>query len=96
MNLINQTRYAYLLAVVGVVLMAVMTIYSYVRAMMFRPEFRQGFNSTRQFMNPNGARAGFGFGLTGYLEILAVIIALIGVVWLGLILTKMLSGKKAD
>ena len=96
MDSTGQTKYAYLVTVVGVTLMTVTTIYSYVRAMMFRPTFRQGFNSTRQFMNPNGARAGFGFGLTGYLEILAVIIALIGVVWLGLILTKMLSGKKAD
>jgi hypothetical protein len=91
---IGQTKYAYLVTVVGVALMAVTTIYGYVRAMMFRPTFGQGFNSTRQFMNPNGPRAGFGFGFTGYLGILAAIIALVGVVWLGL--TKTLSGKKAD
>jgi hypothetical protein len=93
---VGQTKYAYLVTVVGVALMAVTTIYGYVRAMMFRPAFRGGFNSTRQFMNPNGAGAGFGFGFSGYLGILAVIIALVGVVWLGLAMMRTLSGKKTD
>jgi hypothetical protein len=90
----SQTKYAYLVTVVGVALMAVTSIYGYLRAMMFRPAFRDGFNSTRQFMNPNGAGTGFAFGFTGYLGILAVIIALVGVVWLGFAMTKTLSGKK--
>jgi hypothetical protein len=63
--------------------------------MMFRPTFRQGFNSTSHFMN-TGPRTGFGFGLTGYVGILALIITVVGVVWLGLTMTKMLSGNRAD
>jgi hypothetical protein len=82
----SQTKYPYLVTAVGVALMAVSEIYSYVRAMMFRAMFRpgagSGFGGGRQF------GGGFGFGLPGVLATIAVIIAIVGIVWLGLALRK--------
>lgn len=56
--------------------------------MMFRPE---GFNGTGSGPSFGGARqfgGGFGFGATNYLVLFALIVAIIGVVWLGLGLRK--------
>jgi len=93
----TQTKYAYLVTLVGVALAAVTTAYnavrSYLISQMFRARpFNPGnftgtqfgtFARSRQFgmINPYG-------GLAGGLLILAVIIAVIGVVWLGLALRK--------
>jgi len=93
----TQTRTAYLVTLIGVVLAAITTVYNVVRsylfAQMFRPRpFNPGnftgsqfgnFTRARQFgmMNPYG-------GLAGDLMILAVVIAVIGVVWLGISLRK--------
>jgi len=90
----TQEKSAYLLTVVGVVLMTITTIYSSVRALMFRAMFRPGgFNGTGGGPGAgfSGARqfgGGFGFGLTNYVTIFALIITIVGVVWLGLALRK--------
>jgi hypothetical protein len=84
---------------IGVVIMAIGEMYGGVRAMMFRAMFRPGgFNGTggpgygyggpRQF-----GGGGFGFGLTNYVVVLGLIIAIIGVVWLGLALRKSSASK---
>jgi hypothetical protein len=75
MNLIRNTRYSYLLAVVGVALMTITTFYGVARAMMIRTTFRGSFSGPRQFGNS--------FGLTNSLTILAIIIAIVGLAWLG-------------
>ena len=95
----TQVKFAYLLTVVGVVLMAITTIYSDVRVLMFRAMFRPGgFNGTGGGYGTGGPGAGFsgarqfgggfGFGITNYVTILGLIIAIVGVVWLGLALRK--------
>lgn len=83
---------------VGVVLATITTLYTAIRSYLFsqmfrsRPPFNPGnftgsqfgnFTRVRQFgiVNPYG-------GLAGDLMILAVVIALIGVVWLGISLRK--------
>ena len=90
--------YAYLVALVGVALAAVATAYNAFRSYMFsqalrsRASFYPGnftrtqfgnFTRTRQFMtvNPYG-------GIVGSLMVVAVVIAIVGVVWLGLCLRK--------
>ncbi len=86
-----------MVTLVGVALASVTTVYNAVRSYLvsqmlrsrpFNPgNFTQtqfgNFTRTRQFgiVNPYG-------GITGGLMILAVIIAIIGVVWLGLTLRK--------
>lgn len=93
----TQTKYAYLVTLVGVVLAAVATAYNAVRSYLFSQMLRSrpfnpgnftqsqfgNFARTRQFVtiNPYG-------GLTNSVMILAVAIAVIGVVWLGLTLRK--------
>ena len=94
----KQTMYAYLVALVGVVLAAVTTAYNAFRSYMFsqmlrsRPPFNPGnftgnqfgnFTRVRQFgnVNPYG-------GIVGNVMVVAVVIAIIGVVWLGLCLRK--------
>ena len=92
----KQTMYAYLVALVGVVLAAVTTAYNAVRSYMFsqvrRASFNPGnftgnqfgnFTRARQFANVNP----YG-GLVGSVMLVAVVIAIIGVVWLGLCLRK--------
>jgi len=93
MSKMSHTKLPYLVTAVGVFLMAVSEIYSYVRTIMFRAMFRPGggyggygsgagFGGGRQFGD------GFGFSLSGILATVAVIVAIIGVVWLGLALRK--------
>jgi hypothetical protein len=93
MDSATQVKSSYLLTAVGVALMAVIAVFDSVRAMMFRPAFRSGFNATRQFANPNGNPMGFGFGFTSGFAILAVVVALVGVIWLGLALRKPAQSK---
>jgi hypothetical protein len=93
----TQTKYAYLVTLVGVALAAVATAYNAVRSYLVSQMLRsRPFNAgnftggayvtfvrTRQFalINPYG-------GLVGGVTILAVVIAVVGVVWLGLTLRK--------
>lgn len=74
-DLVNfeQVKYPYLVAVVGVCLIAATTIYGSIRAMFFRAAFRGGFNGTRQFGNPMP----FGYPITSGLTLLAIIIAIV-------------------
>jgi len=86
-----QTKYPYLLTALGVALMAVTEIYSFVRTMMMRAMFQAGGGYGSYGSGFGGARqfgGGFGFGLTSILTTIAVIVATVGVVWLGLTLRK--------
>jgi len=91
MSDISRSKYPYLVTVLGVGLMAVSELYSFVRAMMFRAMLRpgSGYGGARQF------GAGFGFGSTSILTTLAIIVAIIGVVWLGFALRKTPKATKA-
>jgi uncharacterized membrane protein len=84
----SQTKYPYLVTAVGVGLMAISEVYSFVRAMMFRAMFRPGGGPGAGFAGGRQFGGGFGFGLAGTLTAVAVIIAIVGVVWLGLTLRK--------
>jgi uncharacterized membrane protein len=96
---VSQVKSAYLVTVVGVLLMTITTIYSDVRALMFRAMFRPGgYNGSGGYNGTgvpgagfSGARqfgGGFGFGLTNYVTLLGLIIVIVGVIWLGLALRK--------
>jgi hypothetical protein len=80
----HHLRYAYLVTMVGVVLVAATAIYGVVRTVLLMAAFasRGGFGAGRQFraINP--------FGLGNALTILGVVIAVVGVVWLGLSLRE--------
>jgi hypothetical protein len=96
----KQTKYAYLMTLVGVALAAVATVYSAVRSYVFmqmlrsRPfnlgNFNPGNFTASQFGNYARARSFVGVnpygGFVGGLMMVAVAIAIIGVVWLGLTL----------
>jgi len=92
----QEIKYSYLLSAVGVAIVAITAIYSSVRALLFRRTFPRGdFNATRQFaynatrqMNLVNPAARFQFGLTNDLTILGVIIAVAGLIWLGMALKK--------
>ncbi len=94
----KQLTYAYLVTLLGVLLATITTAYTTIRSMLFaqrrfRPNFNSGnFTATNQFGNFTGARP-FGNvnpygGVINGLTILAVIIAIIGVIWLGICLKK--------
>ena len=73
--------YSYVLTVVGVALMAISTLFGAVRATFARQTFATaGFSNHRFGMNP--------FGLTSALTILAMLITIVGLVWLGLTLRR--------
>ncbi len=71
--------YPYFIALVGVAIFTITTAYSVVRGMLIRETFRAGF-AGRQAVNAGA------FGLTSDVTILAVVIAIAGLVWLGLTL----------
>jgi hypothetical protein len=81
----KQVKYAYLTTLVGVVLTTITTAYTAIRTLMVGQRLRAypsgNFTGTRQFANVNP----YG-GLVNNLTILAVMIAIIGVLWLGLLL----------
>ena len=78
----RQIAYSYVLTVVGVALMATSTLFGAVRATFARKAFAAsaGFSNSRFGMNP--------FGLANALTILAMLITIVGLVWLGLNLRK--------
>jgi len=88
----SQTKYPYIVTAIGVGLMAIGEVYSFVRAMMFRAMFRPGGGSPG-FVGGRQFGGGFGFGLPGILTMLALIIAIVGVVWLGLSLRNTTGTK---
>jgi hypothetical protein len=81
----KEIKYPYMLTAIGICLAAITTIYGLVRTLMFR-------EMARPTGNPGGARQfaenASPFGLMNSLTTLAVIVAIIGVVWLGLTLRK--------
>lgn len=83
----QQIRYSYLVTVVGVVLMAITQGYVVVRAALIggMSASRGGFGN-RQFASVNP------FNWTSSLTILAIIIAIVGLAWLGLALRKSPKG----
>jgi uncharacterized membrane protein len=87
----QQIRYAYLATLLGVVLGTITTAYTAIRSFMVSQRFGSypsgNFTGTRQFgnINPYG-------GFINSFAILAVIIAIVGVLWLGLSLRKSYSG----
>ena len=95
----KQITYAYFITLLGVVLATITTAYTTIRSLIaprrFRPEFNSGNftrTATNQFGNFTGTRQ-FGYvntygGLVNGLTILAVIIAIVGVLWLGISLKK--------
>jgi hypothetical protein len=88
LNNIGQMKNAYWVSVIGVALMAITTAYGAVRAVMIREMLQTagGFGGRRPFgsMNP--------FGLTNGLAVLALIIAIVGLAWLGLAIRKSHEG----
>ena len=95
MSAVPQSKYPYLVTALGVGLMAVSELCSFVRGIMFRAMFqtgasyRSGFSGGRQF------GGGFGFGLPSTLTTIALIVAIVGVLWLGLTLRKSSKPAKA-
>jgi len=90
MSNLSHSKYPYLLTAVGVGLMAVSEIYSYVRTMMFRAMFRPGggYGSGAGFAGGGRFGGGFGIGSPSILTTIALVVAIVGVIWLGLALRK--------
>jgi len=80
MDNVGQIRNGYIVSVIGVGLMVISTAYNAVRAVMIRQMFQAsggaaGFTGRRSFgMSP----------LANGLAILALVIAIVGLVWLGI------------
>jgi hypothetical protein len=96
----SQAKNPYLVTVIGVALMAIGEVVGVVRTMMFRAMMYRpsGFNGTGPGPGQGfggGARfggGGFGFGISNYVIIIGLIIAIVGVIWLGMTLKN--SAKK--
>jgi hypothetical protein len=94
----RQTRYAYLATLVGVVLAAIATTYTTISPFLFGQASRRptsvtpgNFTGPSQFGNFTGAPQLGNMNPGGFANnfaILAVIIAVVGVLWLGLSLRK--------
>ena len=90
----SKVKSPYLVTLIGVVLMAAGEMYSSIRAMMFRAMFHPGgFNGTgggpySGYGGPRQFGGGMGFGLSGIIVDLGLILAIIGVIWLGLELRR--------
>jgi hypothetical protein len=95
----RQIRYAYLATLLGVILATITTAYTTISSFLFRQMPRSqplvtpgNFTGTDQSANYAGAHQ-FGNmtpygGFVNNLTILAVIVAIVGVLWLGLSLRK--------
>ena len=99
----KHLTYAYVVTLLGVLVATITTAYTTVRSMFaqrrFRPNFNSGnFTATNQFGNFTGPRQ-FGYvnpyaGVINGITIVALIIAIIGIVWLGISLKKAQAVKK--
>ncbi len=89
----KQTTSPYLVAVAGVALMTITTVLGAFRSMMARQSFRGNF--TGNFTGGRQFGGGPVFGVVNGLTTVAVIITIIGLVWLGLVLRKSASAPKA-
>ena len=92
-----HSKYPYLVTVLGVGLMAVSELYSYLRGMMVRAMFQSGagYGSGSGFSGSRHFGGGSGFGLPSILTTIALIVAIVGVIWLGLALRKTSKPRKA-
>ena len=72
----------------GVGLMAVIEVYSYVRTIMLRAMFQAGGDYGSGLATGRQFSRGVGFGGTNILTIIAIVVAISGLVWLGLALRK--------
>jgi len=100
-----QIKYAYLVTLVGVAIATITTAYTAIRSFMVSQAFRVSrpfvnpgnFTGARQFGNFTGARQFANVnpvgGFINYLGLVAAIIAIFGLAWLGFALMK--SGKTA-
>lgn len=86
MSNMSQTKFPYLVTALGIGLMAVFEAYSYIRAMMVRTMFQAGGSYGSGFAG--GRHFSGGFGGTSILTTIAIVVAIVGVVWLGLALRK--------
>ena len=84
----SQAKLPYLVAALGVGLMALSEVYSYIRGMMLRAMFQAGGGYGSGFPGGRQFNGGFGFGGTNILNIIALVLAIAGVLWLGLALRK--------
>jgi uncharacterized membrane protein len=84
----SQAKLPYLVAALGVGLMAVTEVYTYIRAMMLRAMFQAGGHYGSGFQGGRQFNGGFGFGGTSIVTVIALVVAIAGVVWLGLALRK--------
>ena len=76
----------YLTTVIGVVIVAAAQVLSYVRMAMFMAMMQSG-GGNYSYTGEHFGR-GFGFGGPSIITTVGVVIAVIGVVWLGLTLRK--------
>ena len=88
MTTMPQSKYPYLVTALGVGLMAVSELYGLVRGMMLRAMFHPGGGYGSGFSGGRQFGGGFGFGLPSILTTIALIVAIVGVIWLGLTLRK--------
>jgi len=93
MSNVPQTKLPYLVTALGVGLMTLSEVYSYVRAMMFRAMFQSGAGYGSGFSG--GRHFGGGMGLPSIITTIAVVVAIVGIVWLGLALRKSPKSAKA-
>lgn len=84
----SQTKFPYLVTALGIGLMAMFEVYSYVRAMMFRAMMQAGGGYGSGFAGGRQFSGGLGFGGTSTLSTIAIIVAIVGLVWLGSALRK--------
>jgi hypothetical protein len=84
----SETKFPYLVTALGVGLMAAAEVYSYVRATMLRAMFQAGRGYGSGAPGGRQFSGGFGFGGTNILTTIAIVVAIAGVVWLGLALRK--------
>ena len=95
MDPVSHSKYPYLVTALGVGLMAVSELYSYLRGIMFRAMVQSGAGYGSGFSGGRHFGGGFGFGLPSILTIIALIVAIVGVIWLGLALRKTSKPTKA-
>ena len=95
MTTMPHSKYPYLVTALGVGLMAVSELYSFIRGMMFRATFHPGAGYGSGFSGGRQFGGGFGFGLPSILTTIALIVAIVGVIWLGLALRKPSKRTKA-
>ena len=81
---LSKTTLPYLTTVIGIVIVAGAQIWSYVRMAMFMAMMQNGGYGPQSSLPHFGG----GFGLTSIITTIGVIIAIIGIIWLGVTLRK--------